>query len=50
MTVITKGLGDKKADNLEEPLVDNIVVEPSDEVNTKLLIHLVIYPKYILLN
>lgn len=32
MTVITKGLGDKKADNLQEPLVDNIVIEPSDEV------------------
>nr|ABM55538.1 conserved hypothetical protein [Maconellicoccus hirsutus] len=31
MTVITKALGEKKADNLEEPLVDNIVVEPSDE-------------------
>jgi len=31
MTVITKALGEKKSDNLEEPLVDNIVVEPSDE-------------------
>lgn len=31
MTVITKALGEKKSDNLEEPLVDNIVVEPNDE-------------------
>ncbi len=34
MTVITKNIGDKKSDNLKEPLVENIVVEPLDEVNT----------------
>lgn len=32
MTVITKNLGDKKSDNLKDPLVENIVVEPADEV------------------
>ncbi|KAK7604148.1 hypothetical protein V9T40_004421 [Parthenolecanium corni] len=31
MTVITKNLGDKKSDNLKDPLVENIVVEPADE-------------------
>lgn len=32
MTVITKSLGDKKNDNLEQPLVENIVVEhPKEE-------------------
>ena len=33
MTVITKSLGEKKSDNLEEPLVENIVVEHADEVS-----------------
>lgn len=31
MTVITKSLGEKKSDNLQEPLVENIVVEHADD-------------------
>lgn len=33
MTVITKSLSDKKSDNLEQPLVENIVVEHPKEVS-----------------
>lgn len=30
--MITKSLGEKKSDNLQEPLVENIVVEHPDQV------------------
>lgn len=36
MTVISKNISDKKSDNLKEPLVENIVVDDSNEVKFKL--------------
>lgn len=41
MTVITKSLTEKKSDNLEEPLVENIVIE-HDDVSIKIYVPIVL--------